>query len=93
MHWPKASRRRYTTRKHNAGRAICIARKWGEIKYNVAVDTEVPQVIQRKPPSLTEGQLDRLLDVISGDPLETLILVALGTGAHQRVPGAALGEY
>ena len=54
-------------------RALNIAPKWGEIKHNVAVDTEVPQVIQRKPPSLTEPQLDRLLDVISGDTLETLI--------------------
>jgi excisionase family DNA binding protein len=63
-------------------RALNVARKGGEIEYNVAVDTEVPQVIQHKPPSLTEAQLDRLLDVISGNSLETLVLVALGTGGR-----------
>jgi integrase len=63
-------------------RALNMARKWGDVKINVAVDTEVPEVIQKKPPSLNDAQLARLLDTISGDPIEPIVLVALGTGAR-----------
>lgn len=61
-------------------RALNMARKWGDVKINVAVDTETRQVVQKHPPSLTDAQLARLLDTIAGDPLEDLVLVALGTG-------------
>jgi integrase len=61
-------------------KALSMARKWGEVKVNVATDTEIAPVVQKRPPSLSEAQLDRLLDTISGHPLEPLVLVALGTG-------------
>jgi integrase len=63
-------------------RALNMARKWGEVKYNVAVDTETPQVPFKKPFALNDAQLDKLLDGIAGDPLEDIVLVALATGAR-----------
>jgi integrase len=63
-------------------RALNVARKWGDVKVNVAIDTESPEVIEHKPLVLTEAQLDRLLEGISGDPLEDVILVALASGAR-----------
>jgi integrase len=63
-------------------RALNMARKWSDVKVNVAVDTEIPEVIQKKPPSLNEAQLARLLDTISGNPIGSIVLVALGTGAR-----------
>jgi integrase len=61
-------------------RALNTARKWGEIKYNIATDTEVQPVIEKKPLVLTEAQLDKLIKTVAGDPIEPLILIALGTG-------------
>jgi integrase len=63
-------------------RALNVARKWGDVKANVAEDTETPPVIEQKPLVLSEGQLDRLLEIISGDPLEDVVKVALSTGAR-----------
>jgi integrase len=63
-------------------RALNVARKWGDVKTNVAVDTEIPEVVVKKPLALNEPQLDRLLEIISGDPYEDIILVALATGAR-----------
>ncbi len=61
-------------------KALNVARKWGDVKYNVAIDTEIRPIIEKKPLVLTEVQLDRLLDSIASDPIEPLVLVALGTG-------------
>jgi integrase len=72
-------------------RALTLARKWGALPKNapnVAADTEIAPVIERKPIVLSDAQLDRLLDVIQGDPLEPLVIIALGTGV--RI-GEALG--
>jgi integrase len=63
-------------------RALNVARKWGDVKVNVAVDTEIPEVVVKKPLALNEPQLDRLLEIISGDPFEDVILVAVATGAR-----------
>jgi integrase len=63
-------------------RALNVARKWGDVKTNVATDTETPEVIEHKPLALNEAQLDRLLESISGDPIENVTLVALATGAR-----------
>lgn len=63
-------------------RALTVARRWGDVKVNVASDTETPEVIVHKPLSLSEAQLDRLLTAIEGDPLEDVIRVALFTGAR-----------
>ncbi|HEU5103497.1 MAG TPA: site-specific integrase, partial [Roseiflexaceae bacterium] len=64
-------------------KALNMARKWGDLKrdtINVAADTEIEPVIEQKPPTLDEAQLDRLLATAAGDDLEPLIVVALGTG-------------
>jgi integrase len=63
-------------------RAYNVARKWGDAKHNPAIDTEIPQVIVDRPLVLNDVQLAHLLDIISGHPLEDLILVALATGAR-----------
>jgi integrase len=63
-------------------RALNVARKWGDVKVNVAVDTEIAPVVLKKPLVLSEAQFDRLLQVISGDPLEDVVLVGLATGAR-----------
>ena len=63
-------------------RALNVARKWGDVKVNVAIDTEIPEVVVKKPLALSEPQLDRLLEIISDDPYEDIILVALATGAR-----------
>lgn len=66
-------------------RALNAARIGGLLKLtdpNVAVKTEIPAVIQKKPPALSDAQLARLLDVLAGDSLEEIVLVALGTGCR-----------
>lgn len=66
-------------------RALNVARKLGDLPKgaaNAAIDTEIAAIPEKRPPSLTEAQLNRLLGTIAGDPLEPLILVALGTGAR-----------
>jgi integrase len=63
-------------------RALNVAKRWGDVKVNVAVDTEIPEVVAKKPLALSEPQLDRLLEIISGDPYEDIILVAIATGAR-----------
>jgi hypothetical protein len=42
-------------------KALTDARKWGEVKHNVAIDTESRPLVDKRPPSLTDAQLDRLL--------------------------------
>lgn len=66
-------------------KALNDARLWGDLKRtapNPAADTTIRPPVEKRPPSLTEAQFDRLLEVISGHPIEPLILVALGTGAR-----------
>ena len=63
-------------------RALNVARKWGDVTHNVALDTEVPEVIVKKPLVLNETQLNRLLETIASHSMEDLILVALATGAR-----------
>jgi integrase len=66
-------------------RALNAARKGSPLKRrdpNVAADTEIPAVIQKKPPALSDAQLARLLDVLAGDPIEEIVIVALGTGCR-----------
>jgi integrase len=62
-----------------------MARKWGDISQNarnVAIDTETPEVPLKKPFALNEAQLGKLLDIIAGEPIEDIVLVALATGAR-----------
>lgn len=66
-------------------RALNVARKLGDLPKgapNVAIDTEIAPIPEKRPPSLSDAQLDRLLTAIVGDPLEPLIHIALGTGAR-----------
>jgi integrase len=63
-------------------RALNMARKWGDVKYNVAIDTETPQAPFKKPFALNDAQLDKLLDIIAGTAIEDIVLVALATGAR-----------
>lgn len=61
------------------------AKRLGDLPKNAqnpAKDTVVAPVVLSPPQSLTEAQLDRLLDTIAGDPMEPLIRLALAIGAR-----------
>jgi integrase len=63
--------------------ALKLALKRGHVARNVAELTDMPASNQRKLAPPTTDELRRLLDVIRGDRLEALVILALATGLRR----------
>jgi integrase len=64
-------------------RALRHAEQRGLISRNAAALADPPRIVRRSPEVLTPDEARRLIEAIAGDPLEGVILVALGTGMRQ----------
>jgi integrase len=63
--------------------ALKLALKRGHVARNVAELTDMPASTKRKLAPPTTDELRRLLDVIRGDRLEALVILALATGLRR----------
>jgi integrase len=63
--------------------ALKLALRRGHVARNVAELTDMPASAQRKLAPPTTDELRRLLDVIRGDRLEALVILALATGLRR----------
>jgi integrase len=68
--------------------ALSKAVRWGLVARNVATLVDLPRVPYKEVKVLSPDEIHRLLEASRGDPIESLVLIALSTGV--RV-GEALG--